>query len=86
MKFISLTQLESGTMCYLNPEEIQLIKAGAKTKPADEVIIGEDNFIRFGMVTLKNGTALAVRETPDEIVLRVNGQSPNPGPSGPKGL
>lgn len=71
---IQLTSLDSGTPIYVKPEQVAVVKTGSKLKAAEEVIIGEGekNVQVFAAISLENGTAIAVRESPVEVVTIVN--------------
>jgi hypothetical protein len=73
MRLLKLTALESGTDCYIPPDNIGLISTGTKMRAAADVVIGEDNRMTFTNILLKHGGGtFQVRETPTQVVLKLN--------------
>jgi hypothetical protein len=73
MRLLQLTALESGTPCYIPPDNVGLISTGTKLRAAADVVIGQDNRVVFTVILLKHGGGnVSVRETPEQVVNQLN--------------
>ncbi len=77
---LKLTQLESGTPCWINSFDVSMINTGVKTLPVDQIVVGQPYEIAFSKVSLKNGAHVTVREEAQDIVRLIETEEMGPMP------
>ena len=56
-----------GSTIFLQAEQIASIKKVSKFKDAGDVVIGEDNTLKFTSLSMDNGGIITVKESPEGI-------------------